>query len=79
MLRGDQSTAQSCYVSSLCKDTVPEVLNIEEMDPKEQEDRVSLVEELTQLTLDPQFPDWVVSIGSLLKHELCERLVKLLR
>ena len=34
ILRGDQATARSCYVTSLCKNTVAEALNVEEIDSK---------------------------------------------
>ena len=74
ILRGDQATARSCYVSSLRRDTVSEALNIEEMDLREEKHRVSLVEELTQMILDSQIPDRVVNVDSLLEPKLRERL-----
>ena len=47
ILRRDQAIAQSCYVSSLRRDTTLEALNIDEIDPREEKDKVSSVEELT--------------------------------
>ena len=37
-------------------DTISQALNIEETDPREEKDRVSPVEELTQMILDPRRP-----------------------
>ena len=55
ILRGDQATTWSCYVTSLRNDAVSETLAIEDL--REEKDRMSLVEELTQIILDPEHPD----------------------
>ena len=65
-LRGDQATTRSCYVTSLRKNAVAEALNVKELDSREEKEGVSMVEELTQLVLDPKKPYRVVSIGSFL-------------
>ena len=54
ILRGDQATAQGCYITSLGKGTISEALSVREMDPREEKEGMSLVEELIQLTLDPE-------------------------
>ena len=46
------------------------------MDPRKPKEGISLVEELTQLVLDPQEPDRVVSIGSLLEPGLLAELAR---
>ena len=48
------------------------------MDPRKEKDGVSPIEELTQVTLDPHIPDWIVSIGSLLKPELHKEMIQFL-
>ena len=48
-------------------------------DPREEKDIMSLVKELTQIALDPKFPDRLVSIGSLLSPELQGRLIPFLK
>ena len=73
ILKGDQATARSFYVTSLRKGIVPEALTIE--DPREERDGMSPVEELTQVALDPRSPDRLVSIGSLLNSELQGKLI----
>ena len=45
-------------------------LNVEEIDPMGEKEGMSLVEELTQIVLDPQELDRVVSVGSLLELDL---------
>ena len=50
ILKGDQATARSYYVTSLHRGTVPETLTIEV--PREEKDGMSPVEELTQVALD---------------------------
>ena len=65
ILREDQTTARSCYVTSLHKDAISETLAVE--DPKVAKDGMSPIEELTQIILDPEHPDRLVSIGSLLE------------
>ena len=62
--------ARSCYVTSLRKNAIAEALNVEEMDPRGDKEGVSPVEELVQIALDPQEPDRVISIGSLLEPSL---------
>ena len=49
------------------------------MDPREEKNRASPVQELTQITLDPYTPNRVVSIGSLLEPELRGELARFLR
>ena len=68
ILKGDQATARSCYITSLRRGTVPEALTIE--DPREEKDGMSPIEELTQVALNPGSPDRLVSIGSLLNLKL---------
>ena len=70
ILRGDQATARSCYVTSLRNNVVAEALNVKEIDPKGENEGVSPVEELTQL---------VVNIGSLLEPGLQAELARFLR
>ena len=79
ILRGDQVMARSCYVSSMRKDAISEALNFKGMNPREEKNRASPVEELTQITLDPCTPDRVVSIGSLLESDLRAELAQFLR
>ena len=52
---------------------------MEEMDPRGEKEGVSSVEELIQIVLDPQEPDQVVSIGSLLMSGLQEDFTRFLR
>ena len=52
ILRGDQATARRYYITSLFKGAVSEKLSVGEMDPREEKERMSPVEELIQLTLD---------------------------
>ena len=68
ILKGDQATARSCYVTSLRRGAVPKALTIE--DPRGEKDGMSLVEELTQVALDPRSPDRLINIGSLLNSKL---------
>ena len=56
MMKWDHATTQSCYVSSLRKTVALEALHVKEMDPMEKNDRVSPIEELTQVVLDQRFP-----------------------
>ena len=42
ILKGNQATARSCYVTSLHKGAMPEMLAVE--NPREEKDRMSLVE-----------------------------------
>ena len=49
------------------------------MDPREEKNRVSLVEEHTQITLNPRTPYRVVNIGSLLEPNLRAELAWFLR
>ena len=49
ILKGDQATTKSCYITSLRRGTVSEALTIE--DPREEKDGMSPVEELTQVAL----------------------------
>ena len=57
ILWGDQATTQYYYVNSLRKNVMSESLNVEELDPKDRKDEVSLVEELIPMVLDDQFPN----------------------
>ena len=77
VLKGDQATARSCYVTSLRRGAVPEALTIE--DPREEKDRVSPVKELTQVALDHGSPNCLVSIGSLLNPKLQGKLIQFLQ
>ena len=54
----------------MLKDVVSEALNIEEIDPREEKDEMSLVEEFTKIVLDTEHPDQFISINSLLEPEL---------
>ena len=56
-----------------------EALNVEKIDPRGKKEGVSPVEELTQLVLDPQEPDRVVSIHSLLEPGLLVELTRFLQ
>ena len=47
-----------------------EALNVKEIDPRREKEGMSMVEEPTQIVLDPQEPDRVISIGSLLELNL---------
>ena len=69
ILRGDQATSQSCCVTSLCKIAVLDILNVEEMDPREENKGMSPVKELTRIILDPETPDRFLNVGSLLKPD----------
>ena len=75
ILKGDQATAKSCYVTYLCKGALPETLAVE--DPNEEKDGMSPIEELTQIALNPKSPDHFVSIRSLLSPKLQGILVQL--
>ena len=79
ILRGDQATARSCYITSLCKNALAEALRVEEMDPRGDKEGVSPVEELVQVILDAQEPDRSFSIGSLLEPGQQEDLTLFLR
>ena len=61
------------------KNAVAEALNVEEIDPRGEKEGVSPVEELVQIVLDPQDPNRVVSIGSLLELGLQANLTPFLR
>ena len=76
ILKGDQATARSFYVTSLHRGTVPKALTVE--DPREEKDGMSLVEEHIQVALDPGSPDRLVSIGSLLNPKLQRKLIQFL-
>ena len=54
-------------------------LNVEEIDPRDNKDEVSPMEELSQVPLDSKFSDRYISVGSLLEPELRENLVQFLR
>ena len=57
-----------------------EALNVKEMDPREEEQgRMSSIEELTKIILDPEHPDQFVNVGSLLEPKLQEKLIQFLR
>ena len=56
-----------------------EALHVEEIDPRGEKEGMSSVEELTQLVIDPQEPDWVVSICSLLEPDLQAELARFLQ
>ena len=79
ILKGDQATARSCYVTFLHRDAIPETLTIEEIDLRGQKDRTCPVEELIQIVMDLERPDRSVSIGSLLEPELRGKLTQFLR
>ena len=79
ILRGDQATARSCYITSLCKNVVSVTLNMEEMGLRGEKEGMSPVEELTQLILDPERPDRFISIDSLLKSSQRAGLSQFLR
>ena len=66
ILRGDQATTQSCYVTSLHKGVVSKALKVEEINSREMKDGISPVEELIEVVLDPKFPNRFISIGTLL-------------
>ena len=51
-----------------------EALNVEEVDPMEEKEGVSLAEELTYVILDSKRPDWFVCFGSLQKPKHCSKL-----
>ena len=76
-LKGDQIVARSCYTTSLCREIRTEALAIE--DSRDEMDGMSPIEDIVQIDLDPRFPDRLVGIGSLLKHDLREDLVQFLR
>ena len=77
VLRGHQATGRSCYVTSLYKDAVSETLAIEDL--REEKDWMSPVEELTQIILNPEHSDRLVSIGSLLEPGLQGKLIQFCR
>ena len=52
---------------------------MEELDPRNDADRATSVEELVSVVLDDEFPDRVVYIGSFLDSELREELIQFLR
>ena len=79
ILRGDQATARSYYVTSLRKNAITKVFGVEEIDPRGDKEGVSPVEELVQIVLDPQEPDRYISIGFLLESGLREDLTRFLR
>ena len=56
-----------------------ETLNVEEMDPRGEKEGMSLVEELTQIILDPERPDQFISVSSLLEPEPLAKLTRFLR
>ena len=56
-----------------------ESLNVEERYPRDDNDRVSLVEDLVPVVLDDQLPDQVIYIDPLLNSELHKGLVQLLK
>ena len=56
-MQGDQATTRYCYVNSLWRNTVLESLNVEELDLRDDTDRVTLVEELEPVVLDDEFLD----------------------
>ena len=58
---------------------VSESLNVEELDPRDDNDRESLVEELIPMVPNDQLPDQVIYIGSILNPELCEGLIQFLK
>ena len=64
-MRGDQATAWYYYVNSLRRNTILESLSVEELDPRDEVDRVTSVEDLVLVTLDDELLDRVVYIGSL--------------
>ena len=64
-------------ITSLRRGAVPETLAIK--DPREEKDRISLVNELTQIALDPESLDFLISIGSLLSPELQGKLIQFLK
>ena len=77
ILKGNQATARSCYLTSLNRGAVPEALTIEDL--REEKDKMSPVEELTQVDLDPGSPNCLVSIRSLLDSELQGKLIQFLQ
>ena len=77
ILKGDQVVARCCYPTSLRRETKAKTLAIE--DPRDQRDKMSSVEDIVQIVLDPELPDRLVGIGSLLEPELWEDLVRFLR
>ena len=64
-----------CYVNSLRKNIVSKSLNVEELDPRDENDKVTQVEELILVVLDDQLPYWVIYIRSLLNPEVYEGLI----
>ena len=76
-LKGDQVVARSYYATSLHGEIRLETLTIE--DSRDEKDGMSPVEDIVQIVLDPDFPDRLVGIGSLLSPELQEKLVQFLR
>ena len=79
ILKEDQATARSCYVTSLRKSAIFETLNVEEMDPREEKEEVSPIEELTYVTLDLRRPYRFINIDSLLNLGLQAELTQFLR
>ena len=79
ILRGDQDTTRSCYVTSLCRSITFEALNMEEMDPREEKEGVSPAKELIDMILDPERPDRLVCINSVLELEDYAKLTKFLK
>ena len=77
IIKENQAITRSCYVTSLRKDTVSETLAVEDL--REKKDRMSPVKELIQIIPDPEHPDRVVNINSLLEPELRGKLIQFLQ
>ena len=52
----DLATAWYCYINSLQRNTVSESLNVEELDPRNNADQATPVEELEPVVLDDELP-----------------------
>ena len=79
ILRGDQVTARSWYVTSRHRNAASKTLNVEEVDSRKEKEGVSPVEELTHVIIDPRRPDRFVHIASLHEPEHRVKLTQFFR
>ena len=79
VLKGDQATTRSCYVTYLSKAVVLEALNVGEMGLREEKGGMSLVEGVTQIILDLEHCDRFVSVGFLLEPVPVAELTQFLK
>ena len=75
----DLATARYCYVSFLRKNVLSKSLSVEELDPKDNSDRASLVKELVPIVLNDELPDRVIFVNSLLNPKPRKGLIQFLR